>query len=327
MSEFDDYVLTGYRFEETPAAAPEIGLAAGRSAAGEGASSDGAIPPRVDLRKYCSEIEDQKRTGSCVANAVVGALELLQARQGHPRRDLSRLFVYFNSRRLHSAEIKDEGTYVHTAMAALIAHGVCEEKLWPLSELTVNDPPTQACYENAQHYGGIEFARMKASVPIEYVLAEGIPVVIGVTLPRECYTEAHKTGVMPLPENVQQSGEPFRHSGHAMCVVGYDLESKHYIMRNSWGRRYAKDGYFMMPFAILEKHSSPERNWAIGGLTEAPGLELLGRTVKESVEGMVSAAVSPKVADTSGLRRGVQGEFETRLDQAKKGFRSRLRGN
>ncbi|MEM9057795.1 MAG: CHAT domain-containing protein, partial [Pseudomonadota bacterium] len=159
--------------------APEVGLAAGRSASSDSAQSDGSIPPRVDLRKYCSEIEDQKRTGSCVANAVVGALELLQARQGHPRRELSRLFVYFNSRRLHSAEIKDEGTYVHTAMAALIAHGVCEEKLWPLSELTVNDPPTQACYENAQHHGGIEFARMKASVPIEYVLAEGIPAVIG----------------------------------------------------------------------------------------------------------------------------------------------------
>lgn len=324
MAEFDDYVLTGYRFDETPETAPEIGLAAGRSASG--ASADGTIPPRVDLRKYCSEIEDQKRTGSCVANAVVGALELLQARQGHPRRDLSRLFVYYNSRKLHSSEPKDEGTFVHTAMAALIAHGVCEEKLWPLSELTVNDPPTQACYENAQHYGGIEFARMKASVPIEYVLAEGIPVVIGVTLPRECYIEAHKTGVMPLPENVQQSGQPFRHSGHAMLVVGYDLETKHYIMRNSWGRRYAKDGYFMMPFAILQKHSQPERNWAIGGLTEAPGLELLGRSVKESVQGMVSAAVAPKVIDTSGFRQGVQNEFESRLGKAKSGFRDRLRG-
>ena len=327
MSDFEEYSLTGYRFDDSPQAAPEVGLAAGRSADSSALGSAGAIPPRVDLRKYCSEIEDQKRTNSCVANAEVGALELLQARQGHPRRDLSRLFVYFNSRRLHGNEIKDEGTFVHTAMAALIAHGVCEEKLWPLSELTVNDPPTQACYENAQHYGGIEFARMKASVPIEFILAEGIPVVIGVTLPRECYVEAHKTGVMPLPENVQQSGEPFRHSGHAMLVVGYDLESKHYILRNSWGRNYAKDGYFMMPFAIMQKHSRPERNWAIGGLTEAPGLELLGRSVKESVEGMVSAAVAPRIADTSGLRKGVNAEFESRLDKARSGFRNRLRGN
>ena len=35
------------------------------------------IPERVDLRSYCSPVEDQGQTNSCTANAIVGALVLM----------------------------------------------------------------------------------------------------------------------------------------------------------------------------------------------------------------------------------------------------------
>src|SRR6266850_251813 len=55
-------------------------------------------PAKVDLRSKCSPVEDQGQLGSCTANALVGALEFLEIKDGAPFADLSRLFVYYNER-------------------------------------------------------------------------------------------------------------------------------------------------------------------------------------------------------------------------------------
>ena len=36
-----------------------------------------AFPPKVDLRKWCSPIENQLQLGSCTAHAAVGVVEYL----------------------------------------------------------------------------------------------------------------------------------------------------------------------------------------------------------------------------------------------------------
>ncbi|MEP3050454.1 MAG: C1 family peptidase [Erythrobacter sp.] len=324
MSEFDDYSLQGCLIDPGYDGAPKVRSLGGSSAKGAMGASASPLPPRVDLTKYCSPIEDQQRTNSCVANAVVGALELLQRKEDHSSQDLSRSFIYFNSRLFHSEQPEDRGTFVHFAMAALMAKGICEERMWPFSKTTINDPPTQACYENAQLYRGIEFAELQKSTPLTHILAQEIPVIIALELPRECYLAAHLTGVMSEPDG--NIGTSHQHGRHAMTVVGYDLESETYLVRNSWGTRFANDGYFAMPMAIYEQASMSGQQWAIGALNRAPGLELLGKSVKESVEGMVASAVSLPAADTGEMRAAFQSEVQGRLDQTKQDFRDRLRG-
>lgn len=43
-------------------------------------AADGELPEKVDLRSYCSPVEDQKQSNSCAANAVAGAYEYLNTR-------------------------------------------------------------------------------------------------------------------------------------------------------------------------------------------------------------------------------------------------------
>ncbi|MEL7190326.1 MAG: C1 family peptidase [Pseudomonadota bacterium] len=326
MTEFEEYSLTGCLIDPNYDEAPRLRTLGGDdpTAISGARAASSSLPPRVDLRKYCSPVEDQGRTNSCVANAVVGALELLQRKQGHSTQDLSRLFNYYNARLFHNKQPEDQGTYVHFAMASLMAQGICEARLWPFSKTTINDTPTQACYQNAQHYRGIEFAEIQKGTPLTHVLAQEIPVVIAVKLPREAYLSAHQTDVMSLPEG---GGTAHQHGNHAMVVVGYDLEQKTYLVRNSWGSRFARDGYFHMPMAIFDHASLSGQQWAIGSLNGAPGLELLGHSVKQSVEGMVSAAVSPQIKDMSQFASGIAKDMGTRLESAKKGFRDRLRSN
>ncbi|MEL7199713.1 MAG: C1 family peptidase [Pseudomonadota bacterium] len=326
MDDFDQYSLTGCLIDPEYSEAPQLRSLGGTDPAQSvGSSALGrTLPPRVDLRKYCSPVEDQGRTNSCVANAVVGALEILQRKQGHSSQDLSRLFSYYNARLFHGQKPEDKGTYVHFAMASLVAQGICEARMWPFSSTVINDPPTQACYQNAQHYRGVEFAEIQKGTPLTHIIAQEIPVVIAVRLPRQAYLSAHQTDLMALPEG---DGMPHQHGNHAMVVVGYDLEQKTYLVRNSWGTRFAKDGYFHMPMSIFDHASLAGQQWAIGALNGAPGLELLGQSVQQSVDGMVAAAVSPQVQDMSKFASEVAKDMGSRLETAKQGFRSRLRGD
>ena len=51
----------------------------------------------VDLRQYCSLIENQGNLGSCTGNAIAGAIELLHKKQKRTL-DISRLFIYYYER-------------------------------------------------------------------------------------------------------------------------------------------------------------------------------------------------------------------------------------
>ena len=115
---WNNYSLGGCLFEATPKPAPLL------------ATPSVTLPERIDLRIHCPPVEDQLTTNSCVANAVIGALELHQKKAGLPLTDLSRLFVYYNARGLSGTEGQDTGSFIHHGMAAILAYGACEARLW-----------------------------------------------------------------------------------------------------------------------------------------------------------------------------------------------------
>ena len=94
------------------------------------------LPARADLRAGCSPVENQESLGSCTAQALMGALELLQLRDLKDARrstaafrDLSRLFVYYNERAAMGTIQEDSGAMLRTGIKTLKAQGVCRESL------------------------------------------------------------------------------------------------------------------------------------------------------------------------------------------------------
>ena len=59
-----------------------------------------ALPETVDLRQWCSPVENQKGLGSCTAHAGVGVVEYFQNRAFGKHLEGSRLFVYKATRNL-----------------------------------------------------------------------------------------------------------------------------------------------------------------------------------------------------------------------------------
>src|SRR5574337_447827 len=74
-----------------------------------------ALPTSIDLRAWCSQIEDQGDLGSCTANAGVGVVEYFERRAFGRHIDASRLFLYKATRNLMRVT-GDTGAFLRTTM-------------------------------------------------------------------------------------------------------------------------------------------------------------------------------------------------------------------
>ncbi|RIJ16814.1 C1 family peptidase [Henriciella mobilis] len=313
MADFTNYKLTGCIFDKTAPAAPEL------------IASSMRLPRQVDLRIHCSPIEDQLTTSSCVGNAVVGALEFHQKKAGLPVTDMSRLFVYYNARALSGTQGQDSGTLIHHGMASMLAHGICEAALWPFDLQRVTQAPPKACYENAQKYEAVQYARTPRGESALKALAQGLPIVFGMFAPMNYYNHANETGVMPKPDQVPNNQPP---AGHSMLIVGYDLDDNTWLVRNSWGVRFAENGYLRIPFETMDAWAPEEAFWTIGAIEQAEGFKLAGPSMNEA---MKSVGIDPEEMTVGGstldkLRADLRGRLSSDLETAKRDFRDRLRG-
>jgi hypothetical protein len=259
---------------------------------------DVAIPDKVDLRQYCTTVEDQGQLGSCTANATVGALEYLYTKRDGRSVDLSRLFAYYNSRRIRGTISQDSGAYICDAMASILAFGVCREDIWPYNINTFTAEPSQQAYQEAMMHEAVQYARVDGADGSINALALGFPVVFGTRIPERCYQEAASTGVFPIPSDEEIMNN--QGGGHCMLIVGYDKPKKIFLVRNSWGERWGDRGYCYIPFEVMVKCSPPDGFWVVGELAK-PGKYGVIRPGKSA--GTVISAAESGVPKTSGLSK------------------------
>jgi len=139
----------------------------------EPARDDGALPESVNLKEWFSPIENQRRLGSCTANAGVGLLEYFERRAFGKYTDASRLFLYKATRNLLKVT-GDTGAYLRTTMQALTLFGAPPEEYWPYTDKAPDfdrEPPA-FCYAYGQGYQAVKFYRLDpATVPKDVVLS------------------------------------------------------------------------------------------------------------------------------------------------------------
>jgi len=218
------------------------------------------LPPSADLRPLCSPVEDQGQLGSCTANALVGALELLENKaKAAPFADLSRLFIYYNERVLEHSVASDSGAQIRDGVKSLAKLGACREALWPYAIAKFAAKPSPACYADAAKRLISAYRRLNGLAQMRACLASGFPVVFGFTVYASFESAAMaKTGIMPMPKK----GEAVL-GGHAVLAVGYDDKAGRLLVRNSWGPAWGQQGYFTMPYAYVQTPGLASDLWTI----------------------------------------------------------------
>ena len=229
------------------------------------------LPSHVDLREWCSPIQEQGNLKSCTAIAGVALVEYLERKLMREYIDASSLFLYKVARNLMQLT-GDTGVSTRFTMKAMALFGIPPEEYWPYDIENFDEEPTAFCYAYAQNYQALKYFRLdlpqfskeQALVKIKAFLAAGFPAMFGFTTYSSLFNKKSvKTGKIPYPT----IGEKML-GGHAVVAVGYDdnklIDHPNYksindsnenfptqgafLIRNCWGEDWGKDGYGWLPY-------------------------------------------------------------------------------
>jgi C1A family cysteine protease len=230
-----------------------------------------APPSSVDLRQWCSPIENQGHLGSCSAHATIGVVEYFERRSFGKHIDGSRRFVYKTTRNLIGVT-GDTGAWLRNAMGALVLCGAPNENYWPYTDVDPDfdvEPPSFV-YAVADNFEALKYFAhdpLGANIPRQAVLdsvksylAAGVPSMFGFW-GYASFDSGDAPGHAPFPTTEELAGDP--QWGHAIVAVGYDdgktitnttsntSTTGALLFRNSWGTTWGEAGYGWMPYEYV----------------------------------------------------------------------------
>ena len=250
----------------------------------------------IDLSHDFTPIKNQGPVGACTTFAVTAVYEHILKKNDRADHDLSERFLYYNSRET-DGRLDKEGVAISTAIRSIGEKGICTEEKWPYSCDDYNVKPTDEAYQDAKTRLIKKALNIvltddqeKNRDALRSAIAEGYPVIISLNL-FDAFDHIGNDGMVPIPSPgdlilQRENAEDKIHSAHAMVVCGYDDKNQVFLVRNSWGERFGKNGYCFIPYAYMCNH-----------------------------EHLNNAYIITEVTDDSIKVRGVKGRYKVLLDQ------------
>jgi len=228
-------------------------------------SKDIGTVTSVDLRSQCPPVYNQLALGSCTANAICGAYEFDQMKQGQQINQFapSRLFLYYNERSLEGTVNADDGAQIRDGIKSINTTGLCSESSWPYDITRFAAKPSDACYAEALNHHSVAYKQvLQTEEQIKQCLISGYPIVFGITVYSSFESQAvAKTGIVPMPK----LGDKIL-GGHAIMIVGFDDATRLFWVRNSWGAMWGIGGYCKMPYEYILSSSHASDFWTISSI-------------------------------------------------------------
>ena len=213
------------------------------------------LPENVDLRFRMPPIVDQGDLGSCTANAICALVGYLE-----PGFIGSRLFLYYNERKIENDIHNDSGAYASDGINSLLTYGICSEKDWPYDITKFAIEPHMSCYKSALLHKALQVKNIRNLLSMmKSTLYSNIPFVCGIAIYESFESDAVTiTGIIPMPDP-----DEILLGYHEICICGYDDKKKIWIARNSWGVDWGDKGYFYLPYRYLLDSTLTYELWCI----------------------------------------------------------------
>lgn len=219
------------------------------------------LSPFADLSSSIPEIWDQEDIGACTCFST-GMSVLFQSKVQNRPIDPSKLFLYYNVRKLEGTINEDSGAYIRDVFKTLNKEGVCKEQTWPYITSKFTDLPDSNAYGEALQTLGTKYHSLNNSVlELKNCIAQGRPFVFGFNV-YSSFMYGSWTSIMPIPKpNEGLLG------GHAVLAVGYDDSKQAFKIKNSWGKSWKEGGYFWMPYSFITSNQCDDF-WTLEGISE-----------------------------------------------------------
>lgn len=200
-----------------------------------------------DLRPMLGPARSQGRRGTCLAFAVTA---------GHENHDprvtpTFAIEVLYWGAKQHDGH-PGPGTTFPAAAAALQKWGQPDESLWPYDpsrdeSAATYSPPPQTIDPAVCVFAGLR-SIMSTTVAVQAELDQDRVVAIGAPtwpgLRRPAGDRIDNPTVADLDGGF-----------HAMAVVGYQADTREFLLRNSWGTRWGDQGHAWVPMSFIDDHA------------------------------------------------------------------------
>lgn len=219
------------------------------------------LPQSVDLRNSNMPlIWDQGDLGSCTAHAIGAAFEYQERQEQAEDFVPSRLFIYYNERKMEGTVNSDSGAMIRDGIKSLNIYGTCPEDMWPYDIPKFRNKPTTKCYQIAQRHQAMSYSRVaRLLTQMKGCLSDGYPFVFGFSVYESFESRSvAKTGMVPMPKTGEQ-----QLGGHAVMACGYNDNTARFLVRNSWGPKWGQSGYFWMPYGYLLNPDLSDDFWTV----------------------------------------------------------------
>lgn len=162
--------------------------------------------------------------------------------------ELSRLFIYYNARAILGETQEDSGTTIRAGIKGIRSNGICSEQIWPYDVNKFDVRPTESAYTDARSRNIDVYQRLVSNDDMIDSLNNSTPVVIGTYVFDEFMNLSSTNSIISMPKNSEYG------FGHALCVIGYDLGKKLFLVKNSFGTEWGDQGYCWMPFDYCDRY-------------------------------------------------------------------------
>ena len=240
--------------------------------AGEKTTRPTTASPKVDLRpefeKLKLDVRQQGKRGACQVFAMVGVIEYHLARRGK-QVDLSEQFIMWAANEANRLN-RTEGFNPDLLIAGLKQYGICQESLMPYipRNESIEKPSAEALKDaktrtsckiiSIKHWTSDIGFGDKEIKEIIRKLETGTPVTATLCWPFGVYDEQIVDAQHFI---IDKSIDGKSKDGHGVILVGYGLDDKiagggYFILRNSWGPKFADKGYAKITFEYARKYGT-----------------------------------------------------------------------
>jgi C1A family cysteine protease len=204
----------------------------------------------VDITASMPPVWDQGEFSSCTAHGTGCAVWVALSGEKKVFNMPSRMFVWYQARKLEGTTAKDCGAQVRDAIKGVVNYGCPEESMWDYKPEHVSLEPLATIYTDASLHKVVTYRAVAQQLnDIVTALSEGYPVVFGFLVDPYFETPAmEQTGFLPYPQNIYTTAWL---GGHCCVLVAFDPVRQAFKVRNSWGSGWCENGYFWMAASYI----------------------------------------------------------------------------
>ena len=236
------------------------------------------LPKLVDLSEDMTPVKNQADRGTCTVFSTIGLVEATIKKDLGVEVNLSEEYMNFSSKNQGLYQTT-EGSVISINTKSINLDGLLLEEDWsyqaswfrrgfPCASYKSTDKSAPAiCFSHNKpntlalsrkiDAKNINFSVINKNTNeiIKFLAIKKRPLIMSVNVNFNGWS---KTGETNYNETLRQEciAGTANCGGHSILLTGYDMEKREFMFKNSWGKKWGKNGYGTIPFDVVDKYTS-----------------------------------------------------------------------